>query len=77
MREQTARRLLSTPKPSWGRVVTNPDDPDGLGTLVTALVQGFSLVVLDGEPKYAESARAAVLRELHQRVANLTAGSCS
>ena len=74
---QTTRRLISMPPPTWGRVVTNPDDPDGLGTLVTALVQGFSLVVLDGEPKYAESARAAVLRELHQRVANLTTGSCS
>lgn len=74
---QTTRRLLSTPPPTWGRVIANPDDPDGLGTLVIALVQGFSLVVLDGEPTYAESARAAVLRELHQRVANLTAGSCS
>jgi hypothetical protein len=74
---QTARRLISTPPPTWGRVVTNPADPDGLGTLVAALVQGFSLMVLDGEPKYAESARAAVLAELHQRIANLTTGSCS
>lgn len=74
---QTARRLLTTPPPTWGRVVTNPDDPDGLGTLVMALTQGFSLVLLDGEPNYTESARAAVLTELHQRVANLTAGSCS
>jgi hypothetical protein len=74
---QTARRLLSTPPPTWGRVVTNPDDRDGLATLVTALTHGFSLVVLDGEPKYTESARAAVLAELRQRVANLTTGSCS
>jgi hypothetical protein len=74
---QTTRRLISTPPPTWGRVVTNPDDPDGLVTLVTALTQGFSLVVLDGETKYAESARAAVLAELRQRVVNLTIGSCS
>lgn len=74
---QTARRLISTPPPTWGRVVTNPDDPDGLGTLITALIQGFSLVVLDGETKYVESARAAVLVELRQQVANLTIGSCS
>ncbi len=74
---QTTRRLISTTPPTWGRVVTNPNDPDGLGTLVTALTQGFSLVVLDGETKYAESARAAVLVELRQRVANLTIGSCS
>ena len=74
---QTARCLISTPPPTWGRVVTNPDDPDGLSTLVTALRQGFSLVVLDGETNYAASARAAVLTELRQRVANVTIGSCS
>lgn len=74
---QTARHLLSTPPPTWGRVVTNPDDRDGLGTLITALTHGFSLVILDGEPKYAESVRAAVLAELRQHVANLTIGSCS
>ncbi len=68
---------ISTPPPTWGRVVTNPDDPDGLSTLVTALRQGFSLVVLDGETNYAASARAAVLTELRQRVANVTIGSCS
>ncbi len=74
---QTVRRLVSMPPPTWDRVVTNPDDPDGLGTLVTALRQGFSLVVLDGETNYAASARAAVLTELRQRVANVIIGSCS
>jgi hypothetical protein len=72
----TSRRLRTTHPMTWSRVITNPDDPDGLGTLVTALVQGCSLILLDGETKYAESARAAVLAELSQRVANLTLGSC-
>lgn len=74
---QTSRRLESTRPARWRRVVMNPDDREGLGALVTALGQGFSLLVLDGEPSYAESARAAVLLELRQRVANLREGSCS
>ena len=74
---QTTRHLKSAHPARWCRIVINPDDPDGLGALVTALEQGFSLVVLDGESSYAESARAAVLSELRQRVANLGEGSCS
>jgi hypothetical protein len=74
---QTSRRLESTRPPRWRRVVVNPDDREGLGVLVTVLAQGFSLVVLDSETSYAESARAAVISELRQRVANLCEGSCS
>jgi len=74
---QTSRCLASTRPPRWGRVVINPDDPEGLGALITALTQGFSLVVLDGEASYAERERAEVLSELRQRVANLHEGSCS
>jgi hypothetical protein len=73
---QTSRRLESAHPARWCRAVINPDDREGVGALATALTQGFSLVILDGEMPYAESARAAVLAELRQRVANLTVGSC-
>jgi hypothetical protein len=59
------------------RVVLNPEDPDGLGALVAALVRGWSLVILDGDPSYAESARATVRTALQERVANLHEGPCS
>ncbi|HEU5378139.1 MAG TPA: hypothetical protein VFV38_22170 [Ktedonobacteraceae bacterium] len=74
---QTSRRLVSTHPARWCHVVINPDDREGLGELVTALTQGFSLVVLDGETSYAESARAAVISALRQRVMNLHEGPCS
>ncbi len=59
------------------RVVLNPEDPDGLGALVAALARGWSLVILDGDPSYAESGRATVRTALQQRVANLREGPCS
>lgn len=74
---QTARHVETTHPLRFRRVVVHPEDPDGLGALVTALARGFSLVLLDGETSYAESARAAVLSELRQRVANVHEGPCS
>ncbi|HEU5377143.1 MAG TPA: hypothetical protein VFV38_17060 [Ktedonobacteraceae bacterium] len=74
---QTTRRLHATRPMRWCRVVSNPDDREGLAALVTALERGFSLVLLDEEASSAHSARAAVLAELRQRVANLEEGSCS
>jgi hypothetical protein len=74
---QTTRRLDAARPLHWHRVVLQPEDPRGLGELVALLARGFSLVLLDGERSYAESARAAVLAELRQRVANLEEGPCS
>jgi hypothetical protein len=58
------------------RVVLNPEDPDGLGALVAALARGWSLLILDGDPSYAESGRATVRSALRLRVTNLCDGPC-
>jgi hypothetical protein len=73
----TSRRPAPGKPVRWSMVVDHPESAEGLGALVTALKQGFSLLLLDSIATYAESSRAAVLAELRQRVANLEVGSCS
>lgn len=59
------------------RVVDLPRAAAGIEELVEALRRGFSLLLLDSVPRYAESARAAVLAELRRRLPDLVLGPCS